>query len=261
MTTVFIELPNTKIELLGALGDKSPIAAFLQRNPNGGIHHLCYEVPDISEARDRLVAARRARARPRRAKDRRPRQAGAVPSSQGFLRHAGRARAGLGHDARLRHRHLRRHLVDRAVRHAADRRAHLGGGGRGVARHAPKARRICRDLLPKMVATTVVASVDLRGALRDHRASRDHARPDSVLPALRDRALRRGLRGVAHQKKARPRRPCFCCNELLISRPARLAVNSDYRECWLESGCACNCISARLELLPPKTWTWSNLNA
>ena len=45
VTTVFIELPNTKVELLGALGDKSPISAFLQRNPNGGIHHLCYEVP------------------------------------------------------------------------------------------------------------------------------------------------------------------------------------------------------------------------
>ena len=51
VTTVFIELPNTKVELLGALGDKSPIAAFLARNPNGGIHHLCYEVPDIHEAK------------------------------------------------------------------------------------------------------------------------------------------------------------------------------------------------------------------
>ena len=56
VTTVFIELPNTKIELLGVLGDKSPIAGFLERNPNGGIHHLCYEVPDIEEARDRLLA-------------------------------------------------------------------------------------------------------------------------------------------------------------------------------------------------------------
>src|ERR1051325_12148753 len=56
VTAVFIELPNTKVELLGVLGDKSPIAAFLARNPNGGIHHLCYEVPDIVEARDRLIA-------------------------------------------------------------------------------------------------------------------------------------------------------------------------------------------------------------
>ncbi len=56
VTTVFIELPNTKIELLGVLGEDSPIAGFLERNPNGGIHHLCYEVPDIKAARDRLVA-------------------------------------------------------------------------------------------------------------------------------------------------------------------------------------------------------------
>jgi methylmalonyl-CoA/ethylmalonyl-CoA epimerase len=55
VTTVFIELPNTKIELLGVLGENSPIAGFLERNPNGGIHHLCYEVPDIRVARDRLV--------------------------------------------------------------------------------------------------------------------------------------------------------------------------------------------------------------
>jgi methylmalonyl-CoA/ethylmalonyl-CoA epimerase len=56
VTTVFIELPNTKIELLGVLGDESPIAAFLERNPNGGVHHLCYEVPDIKAARDRLTS-------------------------------------------------------------------------------------------------------------------------------------------------------------------------------------------------------------
>ena len=56
VTTVFVELPNTKIELLHPLGDKSPIAAFLERNPSGGIHHVCYEVPDIHAARDRLKA-------------------------------------------------------------------------------------------------------------------------------------------------------------------------------------------------------------
>lgn len=50
----FVELPNTKIELMEPLGDDSPIAAFLRRNPGGGIHHLCYEVADIVEARDRL---------------------------------------------------------------------------------------------------------------------------------------------------------------------------------------------------------------
>ena len=55
VTTVFIELPNTKIELLGVFGENSPISAFLERNPNGGIHHLCYEVPDIKAARDKLL--------------------------------------------------------------------------------------------------------------------------------------------------------------------------------------------------------------
>ncbi len=56
VTTVFVELPNTKIELLHPLGDVSPIANFLERNPAGGIHHLCYEVQDIYAARDKLVA-------------------------------------------------------------------------------------------------------------------------------------------------------------------------------------------------------------
>ena len=56
VTTVFVELPNTKIELLLPLGEDSPIARFLERNPAGGIHHLCYEVADILAARDRLVA-------------------------------------------------------------------------------------------------------------------------------------------------------------------------------------------------------------
>jgi methylmalonyl-CoA/ethylmalonyl-CoA epimerase len=55
VTTVFIELPNTKIELLHPLGDASPIMGFLEKNQQGGIHHLCYEVDDIIEARDRLV--------------------------------------------------------------------------------------------------------------------------------------------------------------------------------------------------------------
>ncbi len=53
----FVELPNTKIELLEPLGADSPIAKFLEKNPDGGIHHLCYEVDDILAARDRLVAA------------------------------------------------------------------------------------------------------------------------------------------------------------------------------------------------------------
>ncbi len=56
VTTVFITLPNTKIELLEPLGQASPIAQFLERNPDGGIHHVCYEVEDIQIARERLKA-------------------------------------------------------------------------------------------------------------------------------------------------------------------------------------------------------------
>lgn len=56
VTTIFVALPNTKLELLHPLGQGSPIAGFLAKNPAGGIHHLCYEVDDIRAARDRLVA-------------------------------------------------------------------------------------------------------------------------------------------------------------------------------------------------------------
>ena len=56
VTVVFIELPNTKIELLYPLGEESPIRGFLDKNPSGGIHHICYEVDDILAARDRLQA-------------------------------------------------------------------------------------------------------------------------------------------------------------------------------------------------------------
>ncbi|MBB3310762.1 methylmalonyl-CoA/ethylmalonyl-CoA epimerase [Rhizobium sp. BK196] len=54
---VFVELPNTKVELLEPLGEASPIAAFLEKNPSGGMHHICYEVDDILVARDRLAAS------------------------------------------------------------------------------------------------------------------------------------------------------------------------------------------------------------
>ncbi len=57
VTVVFIELPNTKIELLYPLGDGSPIAGFLEKNPAGGIHHICYEVDDIAAASAHLVEA------------------------------------------------------------------------------------------------------------------------------------------------------------------------------------------------------------
>ena len=56
VTVVFIELPNTKIELLYPLGEGSPIQGFLDKNPSGGIHHICYEVEDIIAARDKLAA-------------------------------------------------------------------------------------------------------------------------------------------------------------------------------------------------------------
>ncbi|CUH61999.1 methylmalonyl-CoA epimerase [Thalassobacter stenotrophicus] len=57
VTVVFIELPNTKIELLYPLGENSPIQGFLDKNPSGGIHHICYEVDDILAARDQLQAS------------------------------------------------------------------------------------------------------------------------------------------------------------------------------------------------------------
>lgn len=57
VTVVFITLPNTKIELLTPLGDASPITAFLAKNPSGGMHHICYEVADITAARDHMIAS------------------------------------------------------------------------------------------------------------------------------------------------------------------------------------------------------------
>jgi methylmalonyl-CoA/ethylmalonyl-CoA epimerase len=54
---IFVELPNTKVELLEPLGDNSPIAAFLAKNTSGGMHHICYEVENIIETRDKLLAA------------------------------------------------------------------------------------------------------------------------------------------------------------------------------------------------------------
>ncbi len=57
VTVVFVTLANSKVELLEPLGEGSPIAAFLTRNPSGGVHHLCFEVDDIAAARERLAAA------------------------------------------------------------------------------------------------------------------------------------------------------------------------------------------------------------
>jgi methylmalonyl-CoA/ethylmalonyl-CoA epimerase len=55
VSVVFVELPNTRIELIAPLSDASPIAKFLERHPEGGMHHLCYEVDDVRSARDRLT--------------------------------------------------------------------------------------------------------------------------------------------------------------------------------------------------------------
>ncbi|MEM8990643.1 MAG: methylmalonyl-CoA epimerase [Pseudomonadota bacterium] len=57
VTVVFVELPNTKVELLEPLGDRSPIRGFLDKNPTGGIHHICYEVADILAAKAQMTAA------------------------------------------------------------------------------------------------------------------------------------------------------------------------------------------------------------
>ena len=56
VTTVFVELPNTRVELIAPLGDRSPISGFLERNPFGGIHHVCYEVADVRAAALALTA-------------------------------------------------------------------------------------------------------------------------------------------------------------------------------------------------------------
>ena len=89
VTTVFITLPNTKIELLEPLGEGSPIAKFLERNPDGGMHHVCYEVDDIraaSEALKQTGARVLGDGQPKIGAHGKP---VAVPASEGFLRHAG----------------------------------------------------------------------------------------------------------------------------------------------------------------------------
>jgi methylmalonyl-CoA/ethylmalonyl-CoA epimerase len=55
VTIVFVDLPNTRIELMAPLGERSPIGKFLEKHPNGGIHHLCFEVDDIFGARERVL--------------------------------------------------------------------------------------------------------------------------------------------------------------------------------------------------------------
>ena len=88
--TVFVELPNTKIELIEPLGDNSPIAAFLAKNPKGGMHHVCYEVEDIVAACAQMKKNGRHHHRHRRATHRRARQARRLHAPQGFQRHPDR---------------------------------------------------------------------------------------------------------------------------------------------------------------------------
>ena len=141
VTVVFVDLPNTRVELLEPLGDASPIAAFLDRNPQGGMHHLCYEVADIRAARDRIVAEGAPHPRRRRADDRRARQPGALPAPEGFRRHADRAGRGSAAEMSLRQldRHLLRDLVAVPFRRAAVRREEPARGERRDARD--RARR------------------------------------------------------------------------------------------------------------------------
>ena len=97
VTVVFVDLGNTRIELISPLGSNSPISNFLEKHPEGGIHHVCYEVDDIAVARDRLVGSR-ARIGEWRARDRGPWQASPVPTPKRFLRDTHRARTGLIND-------------------------------------------------------------------------------------------------------------------------------------------------------------------
>ena len=92
VTTVFVELPNTKIELLMPLGPDSPITRFLDKNPAGGMHHVCYEVEDIQAARDKLIAKG---ARVLGDIKIGAQQACVVPAPERFLWHAGRTGADL----------------------------------------------------------------------------------------------------------------------------------------------------------------------
>ncbi len=123
--TVFVTLPNTKIEFIQPLGETSPIARFLERNIDGGIHHICYEVTDIVAARDTLIKEG-------------ARVLGDGVPKKGFFRRAGRNRAGLTGDGLYhlnRLRDLLRAVVGRLVPDAAVRRAQPARRWRRRARH------------------------------------------------------------------------------------------------------------------------------
>ena len=88
VTTVFVNLPNTKIELLHPLGDQSPICRFLEKNTSGGIHHICYEVDDIEEAPRAIEDERNSYSRRWRTQNWSTRKAGFVSTPERFRRHS-----------------------------------------------------------------------------------------------------------------------------------------------------------------------------
>ena len=160
--TVFVTLPNTKIEFIQPLGEASPIAKFLERNADGGIHHVCYDVPDIIAARDTLIREGARVLGDGMPEDRRPRQAGAVPAPEGFFRRARRNRAGLTADG-LHDldgvRDLLRAVVDRAVRDAAVRRAQPARGRRAARPGTDPGAPIAPGMGRKLIWTTVISAV------------------------------------------------------------------------------------------------------
>ncbi len=148
----------------GAAGRRTrPIAKFLEKNADGGIHHVCYEVDDILAARDRLKAAGRPRAGRRQPAHRRARQARAVPAPEGLQRHARRTRAGLrrgsdvGQMYARRHRPLFHRLVADAVRHAADRRAQPARGRDDVVAGTDPGAPAAPMMAKKLIWTTLAA--------------------------------------------------------------------------------------------------------
>ena len=168
VNTVFITLPNTKIELLEPLGENSPIAKFLERNPDGGIHHICYEVDDILAARDKLKA-QGARVlgdgNPKIGAHGKPVLFLHPKDFCGTLVEIEQALTRWSLDLDRHARDLLHHLVGGAVRRAAVRRAQCGRGGRrGRGRGTIPARRPIPALGTKLIWTTLVAGVCSRSA-------------------------------------------------------------------------------------------------
>ena len=157
VTVVFVELPNTKIELLHPLGEKSPIANFLARNADGGIHHVCYEVEDIYAARDKLKAQGA-----RVLGDGEP-KIGAHDKPVLFLHPKDFTGTlieleqvwSVRHELGDRSHGLSGDLVDGPVRHPAARRKRVENPGRGQEHGSPERPQLVR----KAVITTIVAAV------------------------------------------------------------------------------------------------------